>query len=84
MNVDESHIKNLIIHKTFDNYIDLKFDIPNTMEENYKIYTIHVPGNNSSKYEFDKSIIVYRIDMKMVGNVFVTLTNATYNLRVWY
>lgn len=83
VSVDKSHIHNWITHLKFDNYIDLKFKINDTLEEKYKINTIRVPTKEiSSKSEFDQSIIVYRIDMKTIGHLFVTLTNLTYDLRV--
>lgn len=82
VNVDESQTKNLITHLKFDNFIDLQFKITNTMEENFKMYTIHVPGKNSSILDFDQSVIVYRIDMRNIGNLFITLAGSTYDLRV--
>lgn len=84
VSVDELHINNLITSTKFDNYIDFKMKITDAMEEQCNMYTIHVPSKNSSKYEFERSIIVHRIDMKIIGNVFVTLDNLTYDLRVSY
>lgn len=80
--VDELHIHNSITNLQFDNYIDLKFKITDTIEEKYEINTICVPEKEGSKSEFDQSIVVYKIDMKTIGHLFVTLTDLTYDLRV--
>lgn len=84
VNVDESQTKNLITHSQFDNYIDLKFKITKKSKEEYKIHTIHVPPKNSSILDFDNSIIVFRINMINMGNLFVTLGDSTYDIRVSY
>lgn len=82
VNIDESHTRNLITHTYFDNYIDLNFKINNTMKEQYKLYTIHVPAEHSRKLDYDISILVFRIDMKGIGHIFVTLAQSTYDLSV--
>lgn len=80
--VDEFQKTNLITNIQFDNYINLKFKISDTMEKKYKTNTIHVPAKYSSKDVFDQSIVVYRIDMKIIGNLYVTVLDSTYDLRV--
>lgn len=82
VSVDKSHIHNWITYTQFNNYINLKFKINDTIEEKYKMNTIRVPAKERSKHEFDQSIIVYKIDMKTIGHLFVTLANLTYDLRV--
>lgn len=82
VSINESHTRNLITHTYFDNYIDLNFKINNTMKEQYKSYTIHVPAEYSIKIDYDISILVFRIDMKSIGNVFITLAQSTYDLSV--
>lgn len=81
---DPSNSRNLITGGPFDNYIDMNFKIEKTIKKQYKIQTINLPEKKCTKLEFDISILVYRIDMNNIGNLYVTLSNFTHDLRVSY
>lgn len=47
-----------------------------------KEYTIRVPADGSTPVEYDKAIIVFRLDMTEVGAVFATIKRPTHDLLV--
>lgn len=81
-NIDQLYTNNVITYARFKNYIDLNFKIDKTIKKQYKMYTIRVPEKQCTKLELDKSIMVYRIDMKEIGNLFISIANSTHDLRV--
>lgn len=82
INIDQLYINNAISYIRFNNYIDLNFKIDNTIKTQYTMYTIRVPEKPCTKLEFDKSIFVHRIDMKEIGNVFISIANSSHDLHV--
>jgi len=84
LNFDKSNLKNLITYKYFDNYIDLNFERNETKKKQKRNYTVRVLAQNSNSIHFDKSILVFRIDMKNISELFVTLSDSTHDLRVSY
>lgn len=59
------------------------FDINETVDKMYdKEYVISVPSADSAQIEFDKSILVFRLDMMKIGAIFVTIRNTPRPLLV--
>lgn len=46
------------------------------------MHTIQMPQKYSTTIQLDKSILVFRIDMKKISHLFVTLRDSTHELRV--
>lgn len=70
-------------HKHFKNYIDLNFEYNNDIiRRQNKMYTILVPPFKYRHNFKSNYLMVFRIDMKNNGNLCVTLSNLTHNLRV--
>lgn len=81
--IGNSTPKNIITKNRFESYIDLNFKTNDTMKRSRKRYTIPVhTGNNNDGLEFDKTILVYRIDMQDIGELYVTLSDSTHDIRV--
>lgn len=62
--------------------MDLHFKINDSIAREIRNYSIQVLAKSSSDHEFDKHIFVYRIDMRTIGEVFVTLFGSTHDLHV--
>lgn len=63
----------------------ITFNITETVQDTYrhdKEYTIRVPAAGSAPVEFDKAIIVFRLDMTEVGAIFTTIKRPTHDLLV--
>lgn len=84
MNFDRSNQSDLLTHKKFENYIDLHLRINDTINRQKNNYTIQMSTQNSLGLKFDKTILVYRIDMKDVEELFVTISDLTHDFRVSY
>jgi len=84
LHFDQSKSKNIITYKSFDNYINLNFKKNDTTERQKKNYSVQVLTQNSNSIKSDKNILVYRIDMKNIRELFVTLSDSTHDLRVSY
>jgi len=82
LNVDKSNSKNVMTYKRFDNYIDINFRKVETIKEQKQNYSVQVLEQNSNSIKFDKNILVFRIDMKNISELFVTFSDSTYDLRV--
>lgn len=82
LNFDESNSKNLMAYKRFDNYIDLTFEKTETKKKQKRNYSVKVLAKNSNSIKFDKNILVFRIDMTNISDIFVTFSDSTYDLRV--
>jgi len=82
---DKSNSKNdVIAYKRFENYINLNFGRNETKKKQKRNYAVRILAQNSNSIKFDKSILVFRIDMKNISELFVTLSDSTYDLRVSY
>jgi len=79
--IDQSNPSNLITHGKFENYIDLQFKINETLKIQKKNYTIRISTHNENNLMLDKLIMVYRIDMTNIGELFVTISDSTHDLR---
>lgn len=84
LNLDKSNLKNVITHKRFDNYINLNFKKNDTTERQKQNYSLPVLTQNSNSIKSDRNILVFRIDMKNIKELFVTLSDSTHDLRVSY
>jgi len=84
LNFDKSNSKKIITYKHFNNYIDLNFGRNENKKNQKRNYAVRVLAQNSNSIKFDKSILVFRIDMKNICELFVTLSDSTYDLRVSY
>jgi len=82
LNFDKSNSKNLMKYKRFDNYIDLTFGKNETKKKQKRNYSVQILAQNSNSIRFDKNILVFRIDMKNISELFVTFSDSTYDLRV--
>lgn len=82
--IDQYNRRELTTHNKFNKSIDIHFKMNNTKARNPKDYTIWVPSKNCSDAEFDKTILVYRIDMMNIQQIFVTLSGSTHDLRVCF
>jgi len=68
-----------------DNFVSpasITFNTTETVHEQDKMYTIRVPAAGSEKIEFDKAIIVFRLDMTEIGAIFMTIKHSTHALLV--
>lgn len=72
----------MLSRERFENYIDLHFEINDTTNIRYNNFRIQMPEKNCSAIQLDKSILVFRIDMKSIGHLYVTLRNLSHELRV--
>lgn len=84
LNFDQSNSKNVITYKRFDNYINLNFKKNETTERQKQNYSLPVLTQNSNSIKSDRNILVFRIDMKNIKELFVTLSDSTHDLRVSY
>jgi len=84
LNFDLSNSKNVISYKRFDNYINLNFKNNDTTERQKQNYSLPVLTQNSNSIKSDRNILVFRIDMKNIKELFVTLSDSTHDLRVSY
>lgn len=84
LSFDPLNSRNLITSGSFENHIDIHFKIEKPIEKQYKMQTVHFPRKKCTNLEFDISILVYRIDMNNIGNLYVTLSDLTHDLRVSY
>lgn len=84
LNFDRSNSKNIITYKRFDNYINLNFKNNDTTERQKQNYSLPVLTQNSNSIKSDRNILVFRIDMKNIKELFVTLSDSTHDLRVSY
>lgn len=66
----------------FTNPASISFNITEIVDENAKEYTIQVPATGSEPVEFDKAVLVFRMDMTEVGAIFMTIKNPKYPLLV--
>lgn len=82
LNFDKSNSKNVMTYKRFDNYIDLNFREGETKKKQKRNYSVQVLAQNSNSIKFEKNIMVFRIDMKNISELFVTFSDSTYDLRV--
>lgn len=78
---DHSNPSNLITHGKFENYIDLQFKINESVKIQKKNYTIRISTQTKNNLMLDKLIMVYRIDMTNIGELFVTISDSTHDLR---
>lgn len=59
------------------------FNIAEPLNEIYdREYVISVPAADSRQIEFDKAILVFRVDMMKIGAIFVTIRNISHLLLV--
>lgn len=68
-----------------DNFISpasITFNSTETVHEQDKKYTFRVPAVGSEKIEFDKAIVVFRLDMTEIGAIFITIKHSTHALLV--
>jgi hypothetical protein len=84
LNVDNSNLKNIETFNQFENNIDFILKTNNTIKRPYKHYTISINTGQNNSIELDKSILVYKIDMQNIGELFVTLSDSTHDLRASY
>lgn len=82
LNFDQSNSRNVIKYKHFNNYIDLNFKNTKTITRKKQECSVQILAQNSNCVKCDKYILVYRIDMKNVRELFVTLSDSTHDLRV--
>lgn len=83
-NFDRSNPIDLRKHKEFENYFDLHFKTTENIHKPLKSYTIQVPAPSSNNLEFDKIIMVCRIDMSNIAELFLTISDSSHDLRVSY
>lgn len=83
-NFNQFNPSNLHKHKEFENYFDLHFKTKTTKQRPRKSYTIKVPASNTNNLDFDKMIMVYRVDMSNIAELFLTISDLSHNLRVSY
>lgn len=84
LNFDRSNSKNVITYKRFDNYINLNFKNNDTTERQKQNYSLPVLTQNSNNIKSDRNILVFRIDMENIKELFVTLSDSTHDLHVSY
>lgn len=84
LSVDYSNSKNIIAFKQFENNIDLNLKTNDTIKRPYRNYTIPMHTGKMNNIELDKIILVYKIDMQNIGELFVTLSDSTHDLRASY
>lgn len=61
----------------------ITFNTTETVNKIYdKEYIISVPAVDSRQIEFDKAILVFRLDMMKIGAIFVTIRNIPHPLLV--
>lgn len=84
LNVDRSNSKKVVTYKRFDNYINLNFKNNDTTERQKQNYSLPVLTQNSNSIKSDRNVLVFRIDMKNIKELFVTLSDSTHDLRVSY
>lgn len=68
--------------RDFDHPASISFNITETVDENEKDYTIHVPTVGSERAERDQAVLVFRFDMMEVGAIFMTIKNPKRPLLV--
>ncbi|VVC44103.1 PKD/REJ-like domain,EGF-like, conserved site,EGF-like domain,PLAT/LH2 domain [Cinara cedri] len=78
---NQNNPRELIEYHSFEKPIHLNFKMNKTNMRKPKEYTIWVPSKNCSNLEFDKTLLVYRIDMINIQHLFVTLSDSTHDLR---
>lgn len=81
---DHSNLNNLHKHREFENYFDLHFKTKENIHRPLKSFTIQVPAPNTNNLEFDKIIMVCRIDMSNIAELFLTISDLSHDLRVSY
>lgn len=84
LHFDKSNSKNITTYNSFNNYIDLNFGKNETKKKQTRNYSVQILAQNSNSIKFDKNILVFRVDMKNISELFVTLSDPTYDLRVSY
>lgn len=83
LNVGNLHQKNMIAFKQFKNYINLNIKTNETIKRPHTNYSIPIyNGNINNSLEIDKTISVHKIDMQNIGELYVTLSDSTHDLRV--
>lgn len=80
---DRLNGKYLGLIKKFVLPASIMFNMDETLDKIYdKEYAITVPASNSKQIEFDKAVLVFRLDMMKVGAIFVKIRNSPCALLV--
>lgn len=74
--------KYLGLINTFNLPASITFKTTEITDKYGKEYTIRVPAVDSTNIEFDKAILVFRLDMLEMGAIFVTIKNSSHALLV--
>lgn len=79
---DRHSRKYLGIISTFVSPASITFNVNETVDEFDVEYTIRVPAAGSEQIEFDKAILVFRLDMMETGAIFITIKKSSHTLLV--